>query len=77
MDPMTGQLAWTPTSADVGRHDITISVSDGRGGTAQQDYTLVVLATIINRPPVIISSPLVSLRKSELSLPSSCSGPRR
>ena len=61
IDPSTGKVSWAATAADIGRHAIAISVADGRGGLAQQTYSLVVQAVPQNLPPVITSSPIVSL----------------
>ncbi|XZE20921.1 putative Ig domain-containing protein [Pirellulaceae bacterium SH449] len=55
VDPETGVVAWNPTSADLGEHDILLRVSDGRGGLAFQSYRLFVSQT--NDPPTITSHP--------------------
>lgn len=54
----TGAITWTPTLQQVGRHDIAIEVSDGRGGSAQQRFTITAIEPPANRPPVITSTPL-------------------
>lgn len=54
----TGAITWTPTLQQVGRHDVAIEVSDGRGGLAQQRYTITAIEPPPNRPPVITSTPL-------------------
>ncbi len=45
LDRATGQLRWTPDTADIGNHSITIQASDGRGSPANQTFTLRVLET--------------------------------
>ena len=49
----TGVLSWTPTAAQLGHGDVTLSVTDGHGGTATQAYAIGVTATG-NRSPVIV-----------------------
>src|SRR5262249_30755117 len=58
VDPTTGRLTWTPTSADLGTHSITLVVSDGRGGEASQSVILsVVPASDPNHAPLLVSQP--------------------
>lgn len=56
--PATGALAWTPGAADIGAHDVAVSVSDGRGGTALLRFTLSVGATPANTPPLFTTPAL-------------------
>ncbi|MCL2873131.1 MAG: putative Ig domain-containing protein, partial [Betaproteobacteria bacterium] len=51
-----GQVQWTPTTADIGLHPVTIVVIDGAGDFVTQSYTLEVRGS--NRPPVITSTPI-------------------
>jgi hypothetical protein len=51
LDSSTGKLHWTPTTSDIGNHTITIRVSDGRGSTDNQTFTITVKE--IPAPPVI------------------------
>ena len=44
----------------IGRHDVTLMVSDGKGGTATQSYTILVQPEPGNHPPVIISQPVTT-----------------
>ena len=39
----SGLLAWNLTPTDAGQHDVTIRVDDGRGGLAEQHFTVTVL----------------------------------
>ncbi|MEM9410078.1 MAG: putative Ig domain-containing protein, partial [Planctomycetota bacterium] len=57
IDTTTGQITWTPTSDDFGTHNVTVLVSDGRGGEAQQIFTITAEPAPPNRPPVITSEP--------------------
>ncbi|MCU7935407.1 MAG: tandem-95 repeat protein [Candidatus Thiodiazotropha sp. (ex Dulcina madagascariensis)] len=56
IDSASGLIGWSPTTAQVGSHPVTVQVDDGKGGTASQDYTLVVNAAV-NSGPVISSTP--------------------
>lgn len=62
VDAATGVVSWTPTITDLGTHTVTLEVSDGLGGTAQQTYTLDVVNNIPNRPPTFTSIPIVDAR---------------
>jgi RHS repeat-associated protein len=59
VDAATGQVTWSPQPADLGTHDVALRVSDGRGGTAEQDYTIDAIAAPPDRPPVFTSTPVV------------------
>ncbi len=59
LDPASGQLTWAaPGAAGAGTYSVALRVSDGRGGGADQTFTLTVDAPP-NRPPVITSLPVV------------------
>jgi len=47
-----------PTSTD-GNYDVSLLVSDGRGGADEQDYVLKVIQAAPNMPPVWTSTPVV------------------
>ena len=42
----TGMATWTPAIGQAGSHQITITVSDGAGGTASQNFTIMVGAPV-------------------------------
>jgi hypothetical protein len=44
IDPASGVLTWSPTISDIGTASIDVHVSDGRGGSADQPYSLTVAA---------------------------------
>ena len=52
LNATTGLLTWTPLAADVKSFSISLSVSDGRGGTFTQTYTLNVVDQANDHPPV-------------------------
>jgi hypothetical protein len=52
LDSSTGKLRWTPTTSDIGNHTITVRVSDGRGSTDNQTFTITVQE--IPTPPVVL-----------------------
>jgi RHS repeat-associated protein len=56
----TGIVRWSPTVSQVGNHDVTIRVADGRGGVATQSYVVTVLPDPANHPPIIVSRPVTS-----------------
>jgi RHS repeat-associated protein len=53
----TGLISWASPTA--GNYTVTVTVSDGQGGTATQIYTLSIV-TAINYPPVITSQPVTT-----------------
>ena len=55
----TGEISWSPQGGDIGNQTVVIKVSDGRGGVAEQSYTLSAIAAPPNRPPLITSVPVV------------------
>jgi YD repeat-containing protein len=59
VDPISGLATWAPTPADLGTHAVSIRAVDGRGGAATQSWNLSVVAAIANRPPLIVSVPVV------------------
>jgi hypothetical protein len=42
IDPASGLVSWTPAGDQVGNTNVTLQVSDGRGGTATQPYIIAV-----------------------------------
>ena len=50
----TGEIAWTPAQA--GQEPVAVRVSDGKGGSAEQSFT--VAAATANHAPVIVSAPV-------------------
>ncbi|MCA9078376.1 MAG: putative Ig domain-containing protein [Planctomycetaceae bacterium] len=58
IDPATGIVDWTPPGELQGESlSVVLKADDGRGGTSQQPYTLLVHEDPLNRPPVIVSDP--------------------
>ena len=51
MDPATGAFTWTPTEDQNGIRTVTVTVSDGRGGTDSQDVKVTV--NEVNMPPTL------------------------
>lgn len=58
IDAATGRIAWTPTATEVGSQVVSVQVSDGRGGTATQTFSLNVVST---QAPVITSTAPTSI----------------
>ncbi|MFO7992284.1 MAG: putative Ig domain-containing protein, partial [Thermoplasmata archaeon] len=42
IDSSTGMISWTPTNDQTEEFDVTVKVSDGNGGTAEQAFTVTV-----------------------------------
>ena len=61
IDATSGLIEWQPDIDDLGDHPVSVQVDDGRGGIAQQDFTVTVLPLSGNRPPVFISEPITSI----------------
>ncbi|NLX54539.1 MAG: hypothetical protein GXY58_05455, partial [Planctomycetaceae bacterium] len=59
IDSKSGLITWTPTTAQLGPHVVTVEARDGRGGIDQQSYVVEVAPDPQNHPPVIVSEPAV------------------
>jgi RHS repeat-associated protein len=57
VNPTTGVVLWTPTTAQLGNNTATLHVADGQGGSFDQPFTVAVTTSDINEPPQIISTP--------------------
>ncbi|MGR3278198.1 putative Ig domain-containing protein [Acaryochloris marina NIES-2412] len=73
IDAQTGLIEWSPDflpatepNTPVGHHAIQVAVSDGRGGTTQQSYTLSITEPPPNRPPLFTSDPVVDAYINQL-----------
>lgn len=42
IDPASGEITWEPSEDQVGDHQVVLEVTDGRGGIAQQTFTVLV-----------------------------------
>ena len=61
INPTSGLIAWTPLAAQVPSASVTVRVSDGKGGSATQSYTITVAAAPTpNQQPTIISTPVTT-----------------
>ncbi|MCU7905887.1 MAG: tandem-95 repeat protein, partial [Candidatus Thiodiazotropha sp. (ex Epidulcina cf. delphinae)] len=63
IDSAGGLIAWTPATAQVGGHPVSVQVDDGNGGTATQGYTVTVAAAP-NAAPAITSTPVTSVNEN-------------
>ncbi|MCP1728648.1 hypothetical protein J2T60_002662 [Natronospira proteinivora] len=61
-DDTTAELSGEPGSSDVGTHNVTLEVDDGRGGVDTQSFTIDVEA---NQPPEFVSSPQTEFREGD------------
>jgi RHS repeat-associated protein len=55
-----GLITWNPTVGQLGPNLVHLTVSDGRGGVAEQSFTLAVTDRATNAPPAIVSVPPTS-----------------
>ncbi|UCE38603.1 MAG: tandem-95 repeat protein [Thermoplasmata archaeon] len=60
----TGLITWTPTNSQVGANNVYILVSDGKGGTGTQSFTIFVENA--NDAPTITSTPITTATEDEL-----------
>jgi RHS repeat-associated protein len=67
IEPETGIIRWLPTANQIGLQDITVKVSDGEGGVAEQKYQILVQQEAGNTPPVIITDPVTKVYPSSSS----------
>lgn len=56
--PTRGVVVWAPSEEQVGQHQVSLRVSDGRGGSATQSFVITVDET--NSAPVITSRPITT-----------------
>jgi large repetitive protein len=66
VDPTTGKVIWTPTAAQIGSQQISLRVTDSKGGSSVQKLDLNVINPIANRPPVITSTPRTQTGSGQL-----------
>ncbi|WP_137668809.1 Calx-beta domain-containing protein, partial [Sphaerospermopsis reniformis] len=66
IDALTGLMNWQTETTNIGNQVVKVEVSDGRGGFAQQSYTLSVIDTPPNRPPIFTSNPVVDAYINQL-----------
>ena len=63
----TGVIHWLPTASQLGLQDVTVKVNDGKGGTVEQKYQILVQQEVGNIPPVIITDPVTKIYPSSTS----------
>ncbi len=59
----TGAFSWTPTTSDVGDHEVTISVTDGKNNDSE---TFVITVKSSNEAPVLASFGAQTVKEDEL-----------
>ncbi len=57
LDPQLRLLSWSPAPSQLGIHNVVLQVSDGRGGTTQQAFSVEVIAQNNSTTPRIVSPP--------------------
>jgi RHS repeat-associated protein len=63
IDANTGMLSWTPNGSQLGTFDVSLEVTDGRGGISEQQFKIYTGNSIGNHAPLIVSDPLRQLTK--------------
>ncbi|MRR34370.1 hypothetical protein EG829_06655, partial [bacterium] len=57
----TGVITWIPTTSQTGSRSVVVEVSDGKGGTDSQSFTVTVTgSTTSNGAPIFTSTPVTS-----------------
>ncbi|WP_164101843.1 FG-GAP-like repeat-containing protein [Candidatus Laterigemmans baculatus] len=64
IDSASGLLRWPTTIEDVGRHQIRIRATDPFGLFVEQTFSVDVVATLQNRPPTFVTTPLTEATAS-------------
>ncbi|WP_439341614.1 putative Ig domain-containing protein [Vacuolonema iberomarrocanum] len=59
IDERTGAIDWETDAEALGNYSVIVEVSDGHGETALQQFSLAVIGTPSNRPPIFTSTPEV------------------
>ncbi|MHC4477287.1 MAG: GEVED domain-containing protein [Planctomycetota bacterium] len=67
IDAVTGLIEWIPSGTQVGSHDVTVEVSDGRGGNDTQSFTIDV-AEAVNNPPEANDDTVVTLQDTPVMI---------
>jgi RHS repeat-associated protein len=62
LNATTGILNWTPTNNDIGTHSIDVTATDADGAGQGQKFDLTVVATAVNRIPILTSKPRDEVR---------------
>jgi hypothetical protein len=64
LDPATGVFEWTPNYDQSGIYPITVTVTDGAGATAEQQFTITV--EHVNRPPQLVEVATIDGKENQL-----------
>lgn len=57
----TGLVVWTPRTAQAGINQVTVQVSDSRGGVAVQRFAISAQTAVVNRPPLFVTTPITQV----------------
>ena len=67
INALSGAIQWIPTPQQLGAQPVIIEVSDSRGGSAEQSFSLLVLSPADNAAPVIVCSAPTAIKRSGLT----------
>jgi PKD repeat protein len=73
IDRATGAIAWTPTAGQIGSQAVAVRVTDGRGGTDTQSFTIAVGSATNTAPTARITGPTTGTMSESLAFDASTS----
>ncbi|MDA8745662.1 fibro-slime domain-containing protein [Rubripirellula amarantea] len=65
IDERSGLILWSPTETQIGNHEVSVMVSDGRGGVAEQNFVVCVHGDPSNHTPIFVSDPVTTVLGDE------------
>ncbi|MEM8734472.1 MAG: putative Ig domain-containing protein, partial [Planctomycetota bacterium] len=64
IDENSGALVWETAEGDIGNHNVTVRAADPYGAFVEQSFTLEVVESLPNRPPVFVTDPVTDATAS-------------
>ncbi|MEL7338246.1 MAG: putative Ig domain-containing protein, partial [Planctomycetota bacterium] len=64
IDPISGELVWNTTNELAGNYTVTLSATDPFGESVQQTFTIDVVESLQNRPPIFVTDPITDATAS-------------
>ncbi|MFO1065379.1 MAG: putative Ig domain-containing protein [Pirellulales bacterium] len=66
LDSTTGKIYWAPMPEQVGRSNVVLTATDGRGGATEQGFAVTVTAPVAVAAPVFTSSPVTAFGADQI-----------